>query len=451
MKKDERRSRLGALSLVLFFSIFSSACSNCGETKAGADAAATATTTAAPPVAVPGQRPPTTSPEIALNNFNGDIDQRLGRLGHGRVSDRITVVGMLIDRAHYLGKIADLELAERIAKGEENVTDAGAKEATRDAGAPAPSDAGARDAGARDAGPSNAVVVPEGEAILARALVDAAFHRFDRAMEGYDAAEKAGVQELRIRPSRASVFMARGEYDKALALQLPMIEKREATQIATAAVLANKMQKNADSERLFGIARDRFGDVSPFALSWIDFQHGTVLELDGEDARARTWFDEAVDILPQYAHAVVHLAPTMTPPLAIEMLERVQKTSDDPEVLAALAAAHKRAGHTAEPGPLVEQAKKRYDEIVAKYPEAFADHAARFWLNAGNDPKKALELAKVNAKNRPTEDALDLWMAAAAGAKNNDDVCTAAKQMLAFKYLSPRGKKVASAAAGKCP
>ena len=144
-------------------------------------------------------------------------------------------------------------------------------------------------------------------------------------------------------------------------------------------------------------------------------------------------------------------APTAAPKLAIELLEHVQKTSDDPEVLVALAAAHTRAGHTAEPGPLLEQAKKRYEEIVAKYPEAFADHAARFWLNAGNDPKRALELARLNAKNRPTEDALDLWMAAGAGAKNNDDVCAAAKQMLAFKYLSPRGKNVASAAAGKCP
>ncbi len=34
---------------------------------------------------------------------------------------------------------------------------------------------------------------------------------------------------------------------------------------------------------------------------------------------------------------------------------------------------------------------------MANHPEAFADHAAEFWLVAGADPDKALRLAKMNA------------------------------------------------------
>jgi len=39
---------------------------------------------------------------------------------------------------------------------------------------------------------------------------------------------------------------------------------------------------------------------------------------------------------------------------------------------------------------------------MANHPEAFADHAAEFWLVAGADPDKALRLAKINAEIRNT-------------------------------------------------
>jgi hypothetical protein len=181
----------------------------------------------------------------------------------------------------------------------------------------------------------------------------------------------------------------------------------------------------------------------------MDFQRGSVEALAGEDAKAEKHFAEAVELLPVYAHAVVHLAPSLPPDEAVKKLEQLRKLSDDPEVLVALAAAKERAS---QPGSdLIERAKKRYEEIVAKYPEAFSDHAARFWLGPGNDPKKALELAKLNAKNRPNEEALDLWMATAAGAKDGADVCAAAEAMSKLKYVSKRGAMTASAALTKCP
>ena len=37
-----------------------------------------------------------------------------------------------------------------------------------------------------------------------------------------------------------------------------------------------------------------------------------------------------------------------------------------------------------------------------RHPLAFADHAAEFFANSGNDLTRALQLAQSNAANRPT-------------------------------------------------
>lgn len=42
------------------------------------------------------------------------------------------------------------------------------------------------------------------------------------------------------------------------------------------------------------------------------------------------------------------------------------------------------------------------DELIARHPEAYADHAAEFWLSVGGDPRRALRLARQNLTFRPT-------------------------------------------------
>ena len=46
--------------------------------------------------------------------------------------------------------------------------------------------------------------------------------------------------------------------------------------------------------------------------------------------------------------------------------------------------------------------------LLTAHPEAFADHAAEFWLAAGADPVKALHLARMNFEVRQTPRARDL-------------------------------------------
>jgi hypothetical protein len=58
--------------------------------------------------------------------------------------------------------------------------------------------------------------------------------------------------------------------------------------------------------------------------------------------------------------------------------------------------------------------------LIALYPEAFADHAAEFWLGAGADSGKALRLAWMNFGIRQTPRAralLSPTVAASQGAR----------------------------------
>jgi hypothetical protein len=245
--------------------------------------------------------------------------------------------------------------------------------------------------------------------------------------------------------------MARGRYEEAAALQPADIEHQtDPVTIATTAVLAARMQKLDESERLFELARERVPDVSPFSVAWMDFQRATVLEANGADVQAREYYAEACEVIPAYAHAAVHLASRETPGAAIPRLEALRATSDDPDVLAALADAHRRAGHQAESKSFLALARARYGEVVGRHPEAFGDHAARFYLEQAGDPQVALTLARDSAKLRPTEQALDLWMAAAAGANATADVCAAATAMKGLRFATERGRQVANAAASGC-
>jgi tetratricopeptide (TPR) repeat protein len=146
----------------------------------------------------------------------------------------------------------------------------------------------------------------------------------------------------------------------------------------------------------------------------------------------------------------VHLAATEAPEKAIARLEALRKTSDDPDVLAALGAAYDRAGKKDEATRTFDEARKTYDERLRDHAAAYGDHAARFFLGKGADPRKALALAKANAGKRPTEEAIDLWSAAAAANASDAEICASAKAMSALRYASEKTRQLATASLARC-
>ena len=79
-------------------------------------------------------------------------------------------------------------------------------------------------------------------------------------------------------------------------------------------------------------------------------------------------------------------------------------------------------------------AGRRYDVLVRRHAAAFADHAARFWLGAGGDARKALALARRNLAARPTRDAYELAMRAALGAHEAATACGFADAAATLPY-----------------
>jgi hypothetical protein len=80
-------------------------------------------------------------------------------------------------------------------------------------------------------------------------------------------------------------------------------------------------------------------------------------------------------------------------------------------------------GDNAEADRHLAQVRSRYDELVDKHPEAFADHAGWFWLDEGKDPAKALLLAKKNLAVRTNGKAYELAVLAGIAAGSRDEAC----------------------------
>ena len=65
-------------------------------------------------------------------------------------------------------------------------------------------------------------------------------------------------------------------------------------------------------------------------------------------------------------------------------------------------------------------ARDGFESLLAKHPLAFADHGAEFYLGSGDDPRRALELARLNLANRPTLRAFEQAVAAARAAGDSN-------------------------------
>jgi hypothetical protein len=154
----------------------------------------------------------------------------------------------------------------------------------------------------------------------------------------------------------------------------------------------------------------------------------------GDLSLARFWFAAAVQRVPAYAPAQGHLAETEFAlgevDAAIARLRPLTASTDDPDYTAQLARILGETGQ-GEARAWRDRAAARYEELVARHPEAFADHAAEFWLTVGGDPARGLELARMNLAFRQTARAQELLARAAlanadsptvAGERNNDAI-----------------------------
>ena len=177
--------------------------------------------------------------------------------------------------------------------------------------------------------------------------------------------------------------------------------------IPLGALLADLGEFDA-ADRTYVEALRTYPDVSPFAPAWASFQLGvlwgeTIPAPEAE--RAAKWYRAAIDYLPGYVKARVHLAEIYldagrmhdATALLAPALE-----SGDPEVSWRLADIAHAAGDAGEAALHLTAARSGFEALLAKHPLAFADHGAEFYAGSGNDPARGIELAALNLANRPT-------------------------------------------------
>jgi hypothetical protein len=84
-----------------------------------------------------------------------------------------------------------------------------------------------------------------------------------------------------------------------------------------------------------------------------------------------------------------------------------------------------------------DEATSRYEGLLARFPLAFADHGAEYFLGAGGDPARGLSLALMNLENRKTPRA---YLVAIGAAEENDDrelLCDLVRDAEPFAAVHP--------------
>jgi tetratricopeptide (TPR) repeat protein len=260
-------------------------------------------------------------------------------------------------------------------------------------------------------------------AALIQARVASITHRFADARRHLAYAELCGAQAAAIHRLLLSVDQACGvRLDAVLAARRRMAaaSSRLEDLVPLGALLAD-LREFDEAERIYYRALRQYQDVSPFALAWVCFQVGVLwgeLVPEPDLGRAAQWYRKAIEYLPRYVKARVHLAEIYSNCGRTDNAEALLVpaiSSGDPEVCWRLADVMVARRRFADAEAHMQTARSGFELLIQKHLLEFADHAAEFYSRSGNDCRRALDLARVNVANRPTLRAFEQAYAIAVG------------------------------------
>jgi tetratricopeptide (TPR) repeat protein len=290
------------------------------------------------------------------------------------------------------------------------------------------------------------------ESWLARASNRLTLHRFADALSDLDQARARGADADAVEALRASALLAEGRTDDALALRRHAVQRWASTSNLTALAVAEIAAGNPEQAAAHLDAAVRaFHDVAPFPLVFIDFQRGLMAEEDGDLGRAAARYRQVLRRLPPHVQAAVHLAAIELarshPDAAAAVLASLGPT-EDPEVMALKADVLERQQEGTQAELLRQRVDARYRTLVARHPEAFADHAARFLL--ARDAPRALALARLNLAARATPAAYELALSAAHAAGDTALRCQLAAEVRRLPHPTRRLEALATSGRAGC-
>lgn len=273
---------------------------------------------------------------------------------------------------------------------------------------------------------------------LIRAQVSATKHHFSEARELLQSVGASTSLPPTVDRMLLSIDQACGNaLDAVLKIRREMAAKsgRLEDLVPLGALLAD-LREFDESDRVYQEAFRCYQDVSQFALAWVYFQLGALwgeLVTDPQPSRAANWYRLAIDYVPSYVKARVHLSEIYLRDGMIEDAKALllpALSSADPEVnwrLADVMIAREdfEVGKT-----YLQTARAGFEALLEKHLLAFADHGAEFYSGSGDNPERASELAATNLSNRATLRAFEQRYEAAVNAGQHQtasDTLTAAR------------------------
>jgi len=249
-------------------------------------------------------------------------------------------------------------------------------------------------------------------ALLRRARARAAIHRFSDALTDLDTARRLGAGDALLFRIRAPIRIAQGAADDVIpALEAAAVREPGFASASALATAYAGARRYPEADREFQAALDALDTTSPFPYAWLCFARGTMwAEQAGDPARGVPHLRRALDYLPGFVAARLHLAEIdARRGAAADAAEGLAgiAASGDPEVLALLGQLH-AAADPARGAREIAAARTRFEELLARQPLAFADHAAEFYLGPGADPERAWVLANANYAERQTPRAREI-------------------------------------------
>lgn len=311
-----------------------------------------------------------TSGRIAFANLSASIDSLELRREGATFEGMVAFSKLLFLRGDVLGRIVDHDRAEGVAHE--------AIELTTD----------------------------DGCACYIRARLAERFHRFEEANALLDRALAAGYPRQEIDTERAALLQARGHYGEALVLRERLATKdRGIHTLGALASLLAEMDEWTAAETAYAAALEADDGISPFPCGQLLFEWGVGAMRRSDLDRAEAMLAELHTILPQHVPGRGHRAEVALArgqlDLALSLIEPLPETSDDPEYRAIYAEILAGLGD-GDAEAEAERAVAAYEQLLARRPEAYADHAAALFMGVGNRPRRALELALANWKLRDT-------------------------------------------------
>ena len=243
-------------------------------------------------------------------------------------------------------------------------------------------------------------------ALYIRAQLAERFHRFEEANALLDQALAAGYARQDIDIEKAALLQATGRYGEAIVVRERLAKDNPGihTLGALASLLA-EMDEPVAAEARYSAALDADQGISPVPCAQLLFEWGVSAMRRGDLDRAEAIFAELDAILPAHVPGRGHRAEVALArgqlDVAAALITPVLEISDDPEYRATyteilVARADGQAANEA------ERAAAGYEQLLARRPEAYADHAATFFMGVGNQPQLAVDLASANLKRRDT-------------------------------------------------